>query len=116
LRLAIALFFQILANTGEGATSTGCANETVNITLGLFPYFGPSRDIVRVRIGGIIELVCPYGILKLFGILLRLVVIVQRILVGDCRYWVHFGTEHSEKVDLLLALNIIALARKMVAA
>jgi len=104
LCLAIALFLQILADTSESATSTGRANETVDITLSLLPYLGPSRDIVRVGIGGIVELVCPYGILKLFGVLLRQVIVVLRILVGDCRHWVHLGAKHSEKVDLLLAL------------
>jgi hypothetical protein len=115
LRLSIAFLLQILSNTSQGTTSAGSTNETVNITLGLFPNFRPSRNIMRIRIGGIVKLVCPYGVLKLLGVLLCLVIIVERILVGDRGDRMHFSTEHSEKVNLLLALSTMALARKTVA-
>jgi len=55
-------------------------------------------------IRGIVKLVGPYGVVQLRSIRARLVVIVPWVLKRDRGNGVYLCAEHTQEVDLLLAL------------
>ena len=105
MRLALALFLEILAGASQSATRSRGAYEAVDFPLRLVPYFGAGGDIMRVGVRGVVELVCPDRVLQLGGELFGLVVIILGILVRDRRHGVDLGTEHPQEIDLFLALS-----------
>lgn len=60
---------------------------------------------MRVRVRGVVELVGPYGVGKVLGVVARLVVVVRGVLVCDGGDGAHVRAQHLQQVDLLLALD-----------
>ena len=97
---------QELANTSQGAARTRRADKSVKHAVCLLPNLRTGRTIVRIRIGGIIELVGPNRVGDAFCIVPRLVVIVLRVLVRDCGNGVYLRAQHAQEIYLLLTLAI----------
>ena len=58
-----------------------------------------------VRVRGVVKLICPYSVVKGEGIIPRLMVVVLGVIICNRRNGTDIGTQHAEKIDLLLALR-----------
>ena len=106
LRLATALLLQIPPDARERAASTSSSNERINSAGRLCPNLRARGPVMRVRIGGVVELVRPDRAWQRAGKVARLVVVVPRVVVRHGGNRSYVGTEHSQKVDLLLTLRV----------
>ena len=106
LRLPIALLLQILPNARERAAGTGSSNERINNAGRLRPNLRARSPEMHVRVGGVIKLVRPDRARHRACTLARLVVVVPRVFVRHRGHRSYISTEHSQKVDLLLALRV----------
>ena len=106
LRLPSTLLLQILPHARERAARTSSRNEPIDDAGRLHPNLRARSPVVRVRIGGVIELVRPDRAAGPARIVARLVVVVPRVVVGHRGHGPHVGAEHAQQVDLLLALRV----------
>lgn len=107
LNTSVTLLSQIPSHTGKGTTSTGRANESIELAaIGLFPDFRTGRDDVGISVGDIIKLVSPDGVLKGSSVSGSLVVVVLRVVKSDGRDRPDVGTQHPQQVNLLLRLSV----------
>jgi hypothetical protein len=106
LRLATALLLQIPPNARERAASTSSSNERINSAGRLRPNFRARCPVMRVRVGGVVELVRPDRAGQRAGIVACLVVVVPCVFVRHSGHRSHIGAEHSQKVNLLLTLRV----------
>ena len=84
LNPSITLLFQ--ESSGSRQCSSGSRGTDKRIELaavGLLPDLGTGRGDVSTSVGGIVELVCPDGIVEGFGISRSLVVVVLRVVKCD---------------------------------
>ena len=106
LSLATALLLEVPANASKRAARPGRSDERVDPPARLRPNLGPGGAVVRVRVGRVVELVRPDRAGRVARKVARLVVVVLRIFVRDRGDGAHVRAEHSEQVDLLLALRV----------
>ena len=106
LSLAIAFLLEVPPNAGKGAARPSRSDERVDLAARLRPNLGAGGAIVRVRVGGVVELVRPDRARRGPRKVARLVVVVLRVFVGDRGDGAHVGAEHPQQVDLLLALRV----------
>lgn len=96
LRPSLALLFQIFPNTRKGASGPCGTHESIYFAFRLRPNFRTSRDVVRVCVRCIVELVSPDRIGRGLCVVASLMVVVCWVVVCDCRDRVDLGTEHAE--------------------
>ena len=106
LRPPAAPLLQIPAHARERAARAGSGDERVDGAGRLRPDLRARRAVVRVRVGGVVELVGPDGATRGARKVARLVVVVPRVVVGHRGHGAHVGAEHAQQVDLLLALRV----------
>lgn len=68
---------------------------------------------MRVRVRSVVKLVCPYSVVKGEGIIPRLVIIVLGVLIRNGRNGTDVSTQHTEKIDLLLALKDMRILNRL---
>ena len=106
LRLPTALLLQIPPNARERAAGPSSSNERIDSAGCLRPNLRACSPVMHVRVGRVIELVRPDRAGQRAGIVACLVVVVPRVFVRHCGNRPYIGAEHSQKVDLLLALSV----------
>ena len=106
LRPPAAPLLQIPPHARERAARARRGDERIDSATRLRPNLGARRAVVRVRVGGVVELVRPDGAARRARVVPRLVVVVARVVVGHRGHGPHVGAEHAQQVDLLLALRV----------
>jgi hypothetical protein len=104
LRLSTTLFFEILASSSKRTAGTSGADEAVKVALRLFPYLWTGGSVVSPGIGSIVKLVGPDTVRRVLGVISRLVVVVQRVLVRYRRDRIDFSSQHPKEVNFFLTL------------
>ena len=80
LDTAVGLLRKVAGDTGQRTACAGRANECIEFAaVGLFPDFRAGGEDMRIAVGGVVELVGPYGVVERVGVPLRLVVVVLRV-------------------------------------
>src|SRR5690606_22448416 len=102
---------QALGDAREGATRADGADEAVDAAAGLFPDFRRRGLDMGLAVGGVVELVGPYGAARLargqrLGEAARVFHVVVRVAVGHRGDLDQFGTEGAQRVLLFLALGL----------
>src|SRR5262249_37378572 len=88
------LFLEVTADAGKRAASADSCDERGNFPVGLFPDFRAGAAIMRVAVGGVIELVRPEPA-ALFCKATRDMIVILRILVRLFRHRLYLSTERT---------------------
>lgn len=92
LHAAIAGGLEVPCDTSKSASCSGSTCERIDLSISLSPDLGSSGLNVGLAVGGVVELVRPYGIFQRLGMSARLVVVILRVVKCNSGHRIDLGT------------------------